>query len=139
MRTGVTLIELITSLTIVGIVATIAVPSIARARDRAAVHGATSALVSSLAEARHLATRWNRRTAIRMDTAGRRVVVHAGADTVHRLSLGAVFGVSIAVTRDSIAYYPTGLGFGAANARFIVSRGAGAETVTVSRAGRVKR
>jgi hypothetical protein len=43
------------------------------------------------------------------------------------------------VTRDSIAFYPSGLGYGAANTRLIVSRGAAAETVTVSRAGRVRR
>ena len=139
MRTGVTLIELITVLTILGILASVAVPSIASMRDRAAVRGATSALVSALADARHLATRWNRRTAVRLDTAAARAIVHTGRDTVGLVPLGELFGVSLVVTRDSIAYYPTGLGFGAANARFIVRRGAVAETVTVSRAGRVKR
>lgn len=139
MRTGLTLIELITVLTILGIITSVAVPNIATMRDRAAVRGATSALVSSLADARHLATRWNRRTAVRFDTSAVRAIVHSGQDTVAQLPLRVLFGVSLAVTRDSIAYYPTGLGFGAANARFIVTRGAAAETVTVSRAGRVKR
>ncbi|MBK6489153.1 MAG: hypothetical protein IPF98_20405 [Gemmatimonadetes bacterium] len=126
-------------LTICGVVASIAIPSVARVRDRSAVHGATSLLVSSLADARHQAARWQRRTAIRFDTSTASAVVHAGADTLSRAPLRALFEVALSVTRDSIAFYPTGIGYGASNATLIVTRGAAAETVTVSRAGRVKR
>lgn len=139
MRRGFTLVEAIIALVVVGIVSSMAVPAAARARDRAAVHGATSALVSSLADARHQALRWQRRTAVRFDTVAARAVVHAGSDTLTESRLRDVFGVGLAATRDSIAFYPTGLGYGAANVRLIVERGAAAETVTVSRAGRVKR
>ncbi len=139
MPRGFTLFELVLVLTLVGVVTSIAVPGIARARDRAAVHGATSALVSALADARHQSLRWQRRTAIRFDTAAARAVVHAGTDTLERVELRALFQVSLDATRDSIAFYPTGLGYGAANTRLIVARGIAAETVTVSRAGRVKR
>jgi Tfp pilus assembly protein FimT len=139
MRTGVTILELLAALSLAAIMTAIAVPSIALARDRAAVHGATSSLVSTLADARHLAQRWNRRTAVLFDTTWGRAIVHAGPDTVQRLALSALFQVALATTRDSIAFYPTGLGYGAANARLIVSRGSAAETVTVSRAGRVRR
>jgi hypothetical protein len=38
-----------------------------------------------------------------------------------------------------MAYSASGLGFGAANMRVIVSRGASADTITVSRLGRVRR
>lgn len=139
MRAGYTLLESTLVLTLIGIVSSTAVPAFARLRDRATVHGATSALVSTLADARHHASRWHRRTAVRFDTAAGRAVVHAGNDTLARAMLHDVFGVTLATTRDSIAFYPTGLGFGAANTRLIVARGAAAETVTVSRAGRVKR
>lgn len=124
---------------LIAIVSAMAVPSIAQARDRAAVHGATSALVSALADARHQALRWQRRTAIRFDTSNGLAVVHAGTDTVALLPLRTLFNVSLQATRDSIAFYPTGLGYGAANTRLVVLRGASAETVTVSRAGRVRR
>lgn len=138
-RRGFTLIELTVASAIIGIVSLIALPAVARMRERAAVHGATSLLVSSLADARHQALRWQRRTAVRFDTAHARTVVHAGSDTLVRVALDSLFHVTLASTRDSIAFYPTGLGYGAANTRLIVARGASAETVTVSRAGRVKR
>jgi hypothetical protein len=38
-----------------------------------------------------------------------------------------------------MSYTALGIGFGAANLRVIVSRGASADTITVSRLGRVKR
>ena len=139
MRRGFTLLELTLVLSIVGIISAVAVPAIARFRDRAAVHGATSLLASSLADARHQALRWQRRTAIRFDTLSDYAVVHAGSDTLGRAPLGALFQIQLSVSRDTIAFYPTGLGYGAANTRLIVARGAAAETVTVSRAGRVKR
>ncbi len=143
MRLGFTLLETTLALAIIGGVTSIAVPTIARVRDRAAVHGASSALVSAIADARHQALRWQRRSAVRFDTVTATVVVSAGGSTgVHTLSsapLAVVFGVTLHATRDSIAFYPTGLGYGAANTRLIVARGAAAETVTVSRAGRVKR
>lgn len=139
MRRGFTLLEATLALVLVGIVSSMVVPAAARARDRSAVHGATSALVSSLADARHQALRWQRRTAVRFDTVAGRAVVHAGNDTLTDSRLRDVFGVRLVVTRDSIAFYPTGLGYGAANVRLIVERGAAAETVTVSRAGRVRR
>ncbi|MEO6443961.1 MAG: hypothetical protein ABIZ91_10110 [Gemmatimonadaceae bacterium] len=139
MRAALTLMELLVCLTLLGAAMTVAVPAIGAARDRAAVRGATGALVSALAEARHLATRWNRRTAVRIDTLGAHIAIHAGGDTVSRVPLALLFGVRLAATRDSLAFYSTGLGVGAANARFIVARGVAAETVTISRAGRVRR
>lgn len=139
MRVAFTLPEVMTTLVIVGIVSGIAVPYFRLARDRAAVHGATSALTGLVADTRHLATRWNRRTALTVDTASALAVVRASADTLKALPLQPLFGVKVGATRDSIAYYPSGLGFGAANTRFIVTRGAAAETITVSRAGRVHR
>jgi len=139
MRLGVTLLELTLALAILGVVSSIAIPGMVRTRDRAAVHGATSALVSTLADARHQALRWQRRTAVRFDTATAATVVHAGADTLTRIPLRDIYQVSLDATRDSIAFYPSGLGYGAANTRLIVSRGAAAETLTVSRAGRVRR
>ncbi len=139
MRRGFTLLELAITGVLIGLVALIALPAVAHARDRAAVHGATSLLVSTLADARHQALRWQRRTAVKFDTVSANTVVHAGSDTLLRVPLDSLFRVALSSSRDSIAFYPTGLGYGAANTRLIVSRGTAAETVTVSRAGRVKR
>lgn len=134
-----TLTELAISLAVVGVVTSTAIPRFSHFRDRLAVDGATSALTSALSNTRHLATRWNRRTALQVDTSSGTLTVHAGTDTVDRVLLGALFSVTMSASRDSIAYYPSGLGYGASNATLIVRRGAAAETVTVSRIGRVKR
>ncbi|HEX4933396.1 MAG TPA: prepilin-type N-terminal cleavage/methylation domain-containing protein [Gemmatimonadaceae bacterium] len=139
MRRGFTLLELALAAAVIGIVSLVALPAVSRLRDRAAVHGATSLVVSALADARHQASRWQRRTAVHFDTTQGRTVVHAGADTLVRLPLDSLYRVTLAATRDSIAFYPTGIGYGAANTRLIVARGVAAETITVSRAGRVKR
>ena len=61
------------------------------------------------------------------------VVTFGGAYAV----LAAARRATIAVTRDSITYAPTGLGYGAANTRIIVARGRWADTITTSRLGRV--
>jgi hypothetical protein len=49
-----------------------------------------------------------------------------------------VHGVRLAATRDSMTYYPDGLALGGANLSIVLSRGAAADTVIVSREGRVK-
>jgi hypothetical protein len=66
------------------------------------------------------------------------VVVHAGADTLRRLHLRARHGVRLSASRDTMAYAPPGVGHGAANLRVILTRGRAADTVVVSRLGRVR-
>jgi hypothetical protein len=74
---------------------------------------------------------------VRIDAAQRRLTVHTGTDTLARTILPD--GLTMRTTRDSLAYAPSGLGYGAANLRVIVSRGRSADTITVSRLGRVAR
>jgi prepilin-type N-terminal cleavage/methylation domain-containing protein len=139
MRPGYTLVELSVILAILGVVSAMALPRFAAMRDRLAVYGATSALATALIDTRHRSMRETRYVAFTVDTASGLVVVRANVDTLDRHPLGELFGISLRASRDSIAYYPTGLGYGAANSTYVVARGAAAETVTVSRAGRVKR
>ncbi|MDC6711341.1 hypothetical protein, partial [Leclercia adecarboxylata] len=101
--------------------------------------GAAAVTVRAMADTRHHAVRRSARTALFLDSATRHLTIVAGPDTVTVHDLAALFGVSLRATRDSIAWSPTGLGFGAANARVILSRGQAADTVTVSRLGRVRR
>ena len=53
--------------------------------------------------------------------------------------LGSSHGVMLSASRDSMAYAPNGLGYGAANLTIILRRGESAETIFVSRLGRVRR
>ncbi|HEX9565499.1 MAG TPA: GspH/FimT family pseudopilin [Gemmatimonadaceae bacterium] len=139
MRSGFTLLELSVSLVLVGLMAGLTMPRYVAWRDRIAVEAAASTAVSLLATARHAALRRAAVTAVRFDTGTAEVLVHSRSDTIERRPLGEVHGVRLTATRDSIAYGPAGLGYGAANTRLVMTRGAAAETVTVSRLGRARR
>jgi prepilin-type N-terminal cleavage/methylation domain-containing protein len=139
MRQAYTLMEMLIVLTVVGMLAAIAVPSASRYVDRIHVRGAAVELTTACAVARHLAIRRSARASVRLDGERGRVVVHAGADTVRVLDLASTHRVRLESTRDSIAYGPTGLGFGASTATVVLNRGRAAETLFVSRLGRVRR
>jgi prepilin-type N-terminal cleavage/methylation domain-containing protein len=138
-RPGFTLAEIGIVLALLGIVAGVAFPRFAGFRDQLAVRGATSSLVFALATARHSAIRRATRVAVTVDTVSAQVFVRSGPDTLEHLDLREVHGVTVEATRDSVAFSPTGLGYGAANTRLILRRGAAVDTVTVSRLGRVRR
>ena len=139
MRRGTSLIELLLVLIVLAVVAGIAIPRFREVRDRVAADAGATAVVTLLSMARHAAVRRARVTAVVFDTAAGDIVVRSGADRLASRPLRAVHGVALATTRDSVAYAPNGMGYGAANTRVIVSRGAAAETLTVSRLGRVRR
>lgn len=133
-----TLPELALVLALVGLLAAIASVRIARALDRATARAAATELAQLLAETREAAVARGAVAVLHLDASRGVVVLRAGPDTLRQRPLAALHRVAIASTRDSVAYGPLGLGWGVANARFIVARGAAAETVTVSRLGRVR-
>ncbi len=139
MRHGTTFIEIGVTLALIGVMAGITMPRFGSYRDRISVDAAAASTMSLLATARHAALRRATRTAVHFDTATASVFVVAGIDTLERRPLREVHGVSMASSRDSIAFAPTGLGYGAANTQIIVRRGAAADTISVSRLGRARR
>ena len=139
MRRGATLIELVVVTTVLSLVAVIAVARFSALRDRIAVRGAANDVAASFALARQSAILRAERSAVSFDSVSGTVIVHAGRDTVSVRPLGEIHGVALASSRDSMAYTPTGLGFGAANLRVIARRGSTEETVFVSRLGRIRR
>ena len=130
--------ELLLALTVVGIVAALAVERARHLLDRAAARSAAAEVASLLAIARDQAVARSRVVAVGIDSARGLVLVRAGSDTISARPVAAAYGVTLAATRDSIAWSPLGIGYGAANARIVAKRGAAAETVTVSRLGRVR-
>ncbi len=138
-RRGITLIELIMVVILLGILMLTARPAMGSLLDRAAVTSATSEVIALIGTARHLAITRGRVIAVRFDAPGGRVTAFAGRDTFHVRDVRGVHGVSLTATRDSIAYSPTGRGFGAANTSVVLRRGRAADTVIVSRLGRVRR
>jgi prepilin-type N-terminal cleavage/methylation domain-containing protein len=138
-RSGLTLVEVLLVVAIACILMAVALPPYIGVRDRASVRAAVTASVAAFDAARALALTRGRRAAVRIDTLSGRLVVHSFRDTVMRVPLGVSWGVRLAASRDSSAIAPDGLGYGAANVQLVVSRGAAAETVVVSRLGRVAR
>ena len=137
-RQGFSAAELVVVMAIVGILAAVAVLRAGAYLDAIAVRSAAAEITAACAAARSAALSRSAHAAIRFDTAGARVVVHAGRDTIVSRDLAALYRVALTATRDSIAFNPIGLGYGAANARIVVRRGASADTVWVSRLGRVR-
>jgi prepilin-type N-terminal cleavage/methylation domain-containing protein len=139
MRRGTTLPELILVVTIVGILGTIAIPRTVRWRDRMSVRAAALETVATFALARRWSLSRSSRTAITFDTVAATLTVRSFADTIARRDLASSHGVTLSASRDSMAYAPNGLGYGASNLTIVLRRGAAAESIFVSRLGRVRR
>lgn len=139
MRRGTTLPELLLVLTVIGILGTIAIPRTVRWRDRVSVRSAALETVATLALARRWSLSRSSRTAITFDTAAATLIVRSYSDTIARRNLASSHGVTLAASRDSMAYTPNGLGYGASNLTLVVRRGSAAESIFVSRLGRVRR
>lgn len=137
-RTGITLLELVLALAIVALVAGTGVASQQRLAATRATRAAARDAAAAFAEARRHAIATGRATAVRLDATEGRLAVHAGPDTLRRLALTATHAVALTTTRDSMAYDGHGLGVGAANLTLVLSRPPAAETLVVSRLGRVR-
>ncbi|GAC1514758.1 MAG: hypothetical protein NVS1B4_03220 [Gemmatimonadaceae bacterium] len=133
-----TSVELLVVMAIAATIGAVALPGFARLRDAAQVHAATHDLVASLAGARGHALRSGIRTAVRIDGRTGTVAVTAGVDTLSRRMLGALYGITLRASRDSLAYDGRGMGVGAANTSVAIHRGDADDTVFVSRLGRVR-
>jgi prepilin-type N-terminal cleavage/methylation domain-containing protein len=136
---GFTTIELLLVVTIIGILAGVAIPRTRRALDRIAVNNAASDATALLELARHLAMARGDRVSVDIDSAPARLTLRSGVDTIRRRDEQALHGVRFAPSRSPVVYSQLGMGFGVSNLTLIVTRGSAAETVTVSRLGRVRR
>lgn len=137
-RRGTTLLELLIVLAIVGILAALALPAAWGAADRQAARLAAREVALLLSAARQTAATTLDGAAVHFDTAAAAVRVAAAGSTVRAVDLRARYGVALAVTRDSLAYDARGLGIGAANVTVILRARQAAETLVVSRLGRLR-
>ena len=137
MRRAATLLELVIALAVLAIVAAMGLAAQSAAQDAHAVRAATRELVDLLATARELAVARGA-AAVHLDSAAAVVRLRAPGTPPGNLALGVLHGVRLEPSRDSLAFDGRGLGRGAANLRVVVRRGAAADTVVVSRLGRVR-
>jgi prepilin-type N-terminal cleavage/methylation domain-containing protein len=137
-RNAFTLLELLVVLTVLSILLGMSLPRFATAADRAAVRAAAREAVGVFAAARAAAIYRREPVAVTIDPASGGVAARVGSVALVHRDLRSAFGVRLSASRDSMAYDARGLGVGAANLSLAIRRGAAAETVFVSRLGRVR-
>lgn len=138
MRRGLTIVEVVLVCTFVGLVAGIALPRAASMLDAVRLQQASHEVAGALTLARAAAVRRPGYARLILDESAGEVRVEIDADTLHRRDL-SMHRVTLRASRDTIIYAPSGLGYGIANSTIVVSIGTRAETLTVSRLGRVRR
>lgn len=127
------------ALLLIGVLLGIAVPRLHASLARQSARAAARDVAHLLSAARQIAATSLDGAAVGFDTGGTRVRLVVNGDTVRLLELAAVHGVRLHATRDSLAYDARGLGHGAANLRVVLTRGTAAETLVISRLGRLRR
>lgn len=137
-RGGHTLIELAMALAIMAILLGIAAPRLGTLRDRASVRSAATELMAILSSARRAAMLRSTGAMVVIDEGRSTASVIVGADTILAHDAGSELGVTFTATRDTVLYGPSGRGWGASNTSIIVARGRWADTIFVSRLGRVR-
>ena len=138
LRSAFTTIELTIVICLLAVLSAIAMPTATGLVDRIRVRAAVTEIESLFGAARHVAIARAIQTSVEIDTAARTVSVTVGADTVRRGSLGAELGVQLAANRSAMSYSPIGIGYGAANLSVVVRKNSAADTILVSRLGRVR-
>lgn len=125
-------------LALTAVVSAFVLPSMKRGFDRLQTRGAAHDVMSAFFVARASAVARGRRTAVLIDAVRSRVIVVAAGDSLLVRDIGTGRGVAVTASRDSMTYFPDGLGLGAANMSVLLRRGSAVDTVIVSREGRVK-
>jgi prepilin-type N-terminal cleavage/methylation domain-containing protein len=133
-RGGFSLIELVTVITVVGLMMLLVAPRLADANTRRNVRGARAAVANLYARARIQAVQTRKPATLQFTDSLAWVTVPQGAglDTIGAVeNLKAQFGVSIAAT-GSISIQPTGLANAATPIRVTVTKQSKSDSVVIS-------
>jgi Tfp pilus assembly protein FimT len=135
-----TLIEVVISLALLGILTAAAVPSIANLRDRYVVTAAAGEIASAHNRARIQAVLQSRVVdlEIRPDSIFIRTGSGSGTSVLWSAVGPARDGVLLASSARTLSFAPTGVTLGFANASFVLTRGSARRQVIISRLGRVR-
>ena len=132
--------EVLIVLAIVSLIATLAVARTTGWADRLAVLRASSELRSFYGRARYGAILGTARVRIQVSDDSLRAVYEGVRDSVFMVQPGpSRHGVALTASRHLLRVAANGFGRGASNTKLILTRGEAAESLTVSRLGRMKR
>jgi prepilin-type N-terminal cleavage/methylation domain-containing protein len=137
-RRAFTIIEVTVTLCILSVLSAIAMPWAGKLLDRVHVRGAVVEIESVFSSARHIAIARSAQATVEIDTVARAIYVSVGKDTLRERQIGADHDVRLSATRSRMTYSATGMGYGAANLSVVVRRSSAADTVFVSRLGRLR-
>ena len=140
MSKGFTQLELIVVLLIVAALLALWLPRAARLQDWLETERAVRDVTTALAVGRHGAVMQSTRARIEIAADTLRIdrLEPDGWRPWWRLPGPSSHGVTLEVSNPIVTFGPTGMGWGASNTKIVLRRGSQAETITLSRVGRVK-
>jgi type II secretory pathway pseudopilin PulG len=138
MQRGTTLVELALTLVLIGLVLTIALPTVGGVADRFAVEQAAQNIVSAHRRARMAAILQSRVLELTIGAGELSIRVRGDSARLWRTEGPAAQGVALGGPIRVLAFSPVGITLGLSNASFPLSRGAATRTVVVSRLGRLR-
>ncbi len=140
MSKGFTLLELMVVAAIAAVLLAFWVPRAARLMDWIATERAVRDVTTALAVGRNGAVLQSTRARIVIDTDTLRIDRFGaqGWEPWWRTPGPASHGVTLEVSNPVVTFGPTGMGWGVSNTKIVLRRGSQAETITLSRVGRVK-
>ena len=141
MSKGFTLLELVVVTAIAGVLLTFWIPRAARLMDWIETERAVRDVTTAIAVGRNGAVMQQTRARIEIAADTLRIdrLGPLGWQPWWRLPGPASRGVLLEVSNPILTFGPTGMGWGASNTKIVLRRGSQAETITMSRVGRVKR
>jgi len=137
-RPALTLLELVIVLVIIGLLSIIAVREMGHYLDRIAARSAVAEAAEVIQQARDEALARHAIVSVKIDTARAELALRERGSALAVHALGHAHHVKLSTTRDSLAFDVRGLGYGASNLTLVAKRGRAAETLVVSRLGRVR-
>ena len=140
MPKGFTLLELMVVACIAAVLMAFGLPRAARLMDWLATEHTVRDVTTALAVGRHGAVLHATRARVTFDDDTLRVDRFESQGWVPwwRTPGPASRGVTMEVSNPVVVFGPTGMGWGASNTKIVLRRGSQAETITMSRVGRVK-
>ena len=138
MRRAFSAIELTIVIGVVSVLSAIAMPGMTGLLDRMRVRAAVTQIESLFGAARNIAIARSSVASVEIDTVAGTISVTLDRDTLRRGDIGIEHAVRLSTNRVSMAYSPTGIGYGAANLSVVVRKSSVADTIVVSRLGRVR-
>ena len=139
-ESGISLIECVIALTVIGLLSALMSPKIAGLRDRLAVRQAIEATAAFYESARMGTLLRSSRIRIEFRSDSLLAWDETSGDSLYLRRPGPISdGVTLTTTHPVIRILPTGLGAGGSNTTLIFRRGEFADSITTSRLGRLKR